>query len=521
MAKDQDPRVGSTGWALTSHGISENLFTVDKTGNIVGVVAKSVKKVSEYVWDVTIKSGVKFSDGAAVTSQGVADCLQELNTMNTAAQASVGTMTVTAPSATTVRIESTKATHVMDSVLAEWAFPIYHKKESFGPSGNVSATAFVFTGPYKVDKFVAGDHIDLSPNAHYHDGKASERSHHLTVKKFDGGDALAKGLTAKTVDVAFHLPIGSLADIRKQPGAHVKTFETGYHYMAFHNIQNSKNAALADKNVRQAIDVAIDRAALVTSLDGGKGTRSFFPDYSPFYAVHGSDKGDATTAATQLDAAGWKLVDGKRTKDGQPLTIRVVAYPQRPGLPIMLPVLAKQLETLGITVNQITTSATSWDELDKIMADRSWDILMWAQNTLPAGDPLWFMSHFFRSDGGNNHAKFNSSSVDALLDTLSLQEDHTKRVAASKAAMAAIIAEAPVSNLVTPGWHVGLSDRMVEYEPYGSDYYIINAAFHEVMKTPVTTTTAGVTTTTAASGSTAVGVAGATVLVAAAATLLV
>ena len=50
-------------WALTSHGISEKLFTVDKDGNVVGQVAQSAVKVSEFVWDVTLKSGYKFSDG--------------------------------------------------------------------------------------------------------------------------------------------------------------------------------------------------------------------------------------------------------------------------------------------------------------------------------------------------------------------------------------------------------------------------------------------------------------------------
>ena len=42
MAGAIDPTSGSTGWALTSHGISEKLFTVDKDGNIVGQVADSV-----------------------------------------------------------------------------------------------------------------------------------------------------------------------------------------------------------------------------------------------------------------------------------------------------------------------------------------------------------------------------------------------------------------------------------------------------------------------------------------------
>ena len=492
MAGSQDPTTGSTAWSLTTHGISENLFTVDKTGNIVGVLADSVAKVSEFVWTVTLKTEAKFSDGTAVTSQAVADCLTELNEKNSAAQSSLGDMTLTATDATTVQIESTRATHVMDSVLAEWAFAIYKK----------DGDNFIFTGPYKVDVFVADSNITLAPNTHYHDGKSGERPHHLVVKVYAGGDALAAALKAGDCDVAFHLPVAAVADINTQADVHVKTFEVGYHYMSFYNGEATN--VLADVNVRRALDLAIDRSELVKALGGddhlggGKATRSFFPDYSPFYAEHGDAKADTAAAAALLDTAGWPLVDGKRTKNGNPLTIRLVAYPQRPGLPIMQPKVAEALEAVGVTVTQITTSADNWDELDGIMADRTWDMLMWAQNTLPAGDPLWFTSHFFRSDGGNNHAKYNSTAVDALIDALSLKEDHAERVAASKAAMAAIIADAPVSQLVSPAWHVGLSNRMVEYEPYGSDYYIINAAFHEVATVEEETTTAAGETITRA-----------------------
>jgi len=34
-----------------------------------------------------------------------------------------------------------------------------------------------------------------------------------------------------------------------------------------------------------------------------------------------------------------------------------------------------------------------------------------------------------------------------------------------------------VSYLLTPAWHVGLSSRLVGYEAWGSDYYIIRADF--------------------------------------------
>ena len=82
---------------------------------------------------------------------------------------------------------------------------------------------------------------------------------------------------------------------------------------------------------------------------------------------------------------------------------------------------------------------------------------MWAQNTLPEGDPLWCMNVFFRSDGGNNHANFSNVDVDNALDELSLAENHQERIDKSAIAHNLIVEQVPVSNLVTPLWHVGLS----------------------------------------------------------------
>ena len=451
----------SAPWALTSHGISEKLFTVDADGNIVGQVAQSVAKISDLVWEVTLKSGYKFSDGTSVTAALVATCLTELNTKNSAAQASLGTMTVTAPSDLIVRIESTVATHVMDAVLAEWVFVIYYKD---------SSEDFVFTGPYEIqDGGFTDSQIDLTPNIHYDDEAAARPI--VVLKKFSSGHDLAEAAKRNEVDIGFHLPIDTVGDVQGVNGQNTVSFEVGYHYMMFHNIDN------LDLNVRQAIDLVIDREALVTALDGGKATRSLFPDYTPYFLPDAVDslQGKSAEAATLLDAAGWTLdtVTGKRMKDGEELTVRLVAYPHRPGLVIMQPIIEVALAGLGITVDSVLTGQ-DWSETQDIIDSRSFDLLLWAQNTLPAGDPLWFLNHFFQSGAGSNHANLNSNTVDGLLDTLS-NADHTTRVSASADAQTAILAEVPVSNLVTPYWHVSLSDRVAGYTPYGSDYHVITA----------------------------------------------
>ncbi|KAL3911099.1 MAG: hypothetical protein SGARI_001807, partial [Bacillariaceae sp.] len=307
LAASTDPTSGSVPWALISHGIAEKLFTVDQDGEIVSQVGLRVDKVDDdgSLWDVSIKSNYKFSDGTRVDAQHVADALNELNEKNDGARASLGAMNVTVVSDDTVRIASERPTHVMDAVLAEWPFVIYTRD---------AQGEFVYTGPYIAAHFAGGDHIDLIPNPFY---LQAEDRPPVELKMFEDGDALAEALKEHQVDVAFHLPIHTLPELRNAEGVHIKTVEVGYHYMVIHNTRAT--SPLADVRVRQAVDLALDRNELSQSLAGGHGTRSFFPDFSPYYTDDSDPHGDQDEAEALLALAGWELVDGKRMKDGEEL----------------------------------------------------------------------------------------------------------------------------------------------------------------------------------------------------------
>ena len=190
--------------------------------------------------------------------------------------------------------------------------------------------------------------------------------------------------------------------------------------------------------MRQAIDLAIDRTALSQALAGGHGTRSLFPDFTPYYNDDTDGARDRKAAEALLDEAGWVLDEatGVRSKDGQELEVDLVAYAFRPGLGLMQPPLAAALEEVGFKVNVIMTrdgaSSVStlvlasrrwrgggcltgsvsagnydnsgydddWTEIVKRRENGDWDLLMWAQNTLPAGDPAQFLNAFFRTGAG-------------------------------------------------------------------------------------------------------------------------
>jgi peptide/nickel transport system substrate-binding protein len=373
----------------------------------------------------------------------------------------------------------------MDAALANWVFVIF--KQTGG--------SYVYTGPYAVQTFTAGDKIDLIPNTYY--PQASDRPLFVQIKKYSSPDTLADALAAGELDLAFHLPVDRLAALRNVNGVTIKSFnQGGYQYMMFHNMRSGK--ALSDLKVRQAVDRVIDRQALAQALAGGDPTRSLFPETSPYFQADTLATNAAKSAAEALlDDAGWVLQNGKRVKAGSELTLSLISYPFRPGLGIMAPHIKASLESVGITVNAQDVDLWSSPH-DAILSGKTYDLLMWAQHTLPNGDPQWFLNAFFRGNpmDSRNYAGVNSSAIDTKLDDLAVAEHaNNARINAAAAAHSEILAEVAVSNLVTPDWHIGMSERLQDYDPYGADYYVINADFHESSTTTITTTT--ITTTTA------------------------
>jgi peptide/nickel transport system substrate-binding protein len=273
-----------------------------------------------------------------------------------------------------------------------------------------------------------------------------------------------------------------LPDLRSTKGIYLKSLLSGYQYMMW---QNMRRSPLDDVNVRKAVDIALDRDAMSQALRGGQATRSFFPQASPYYVKDEHLHSQKDEAAKLLDDAGWTLVDGKRQKGGTPLKLTSYAYPQRAGLPPLQEEMVKQLGAVGIEVDASVKGGTDWNELGDKINTRDFDLLFWAQHTLPSGDPQGFLNMFFKTDeppvdgkySGNNFGGLKSAKVDGLIDELSSAAPGTARVEATKAAHVAIREQYPVSFLITPAWHVGLGCRLANYQPWGSDYYIINSDF--------------------------------------------
>ncbi len=456
IAGGLDPAEGSAGWALVSHGIAEQLFTVSREGLVVPRLAVSAERTGDLTWTVTLAEGRRFSDGAPVTAEAAAVALNRTGEANPAARASAGRLTATATGPLTLTITTGRPTPVLPSILAEWAMPIYRMTDA-GP---------VFTGPYAVAAFEAGARLHLVPNPHY---PRAEQRPEINLIRVADAQALALGLMSGELDLAFNLPVEMLEMVAGRDGITVRSFPVEYQYMMW---MNTRRGPLADPVVRQAIDRAINRQDLARAARAGVPATGAFPARFPFAAQAGTPF-DPAEAARLLDAAGWALgADGRRARDGQPLALTLWAYPQRPDLITFQPVVRSALESLGIAVETRVTDSPS----DAARAG-DFDLFLWAQHTAPAGDPGFFLSLFLGASGGNNFTGWSDSAFEAILAELSAEGDPVRRADLARAAQAVVAEGAPVAFLLTPEWHVGLSERMATYQPWGSDYYVIRDDF--------------------------------------------
>lgn len=192
MVDSIDPTNNGDPWSLTADGISETLYNQDENGNLVSHLAESVVQNDALDWTLTLKSGMKFSDGSPVNAQAVADCINDIMANNEMATASCGVITATAQDDTTVKLATERETTVMESVLCEWTNVIY-KKDS---SGN-----YVFMGPYVVKSFNPGVSMELTPNPYY-DDNASKRPN-VKLMCFSDATAMQQAFESGEIDMAF------------------------------------------------------------------------------------------------------------------------------------------------------------------------------------------------------------------------------------------------------------------------------------------------------------------------------
>jgi peptide/nickel transport system substrate-binding protein len=144
----------------------------------------------------------------------------------------------------------------------------------------------------------------------------------------------------------------------------------------------SDGLPLADVEVRRALARALDLDEMASVFTGGSGsvphgvvdTTSQLCPGDTMDSVLG-DGADPDEAARMLDDAGWTLdADGKRSKDGEPLSVRLVyANFALEGAGATMELVKSIWEDLGASVEILAAEQSQVTEL--LLSSRAWDVM--------------------------------------------------------------------------------------------------------------------------------------------------
>lgn len=221
---------------------------------------------------ITLRSGVRFSDGTPLDAEAVKQWIDHALTLPggraTTYLKSLRSVDVDDPR--TVRLNFSRPTPLLELTFSQILGMGLIGSPAAVKSGTLS-TMTAGTGPYMLDPSatVARDHYTYVPNPHHYD-KARVRWKKIVIKTMASPTAALQALRTGQVQVAKDQPVASLDPARKAGLKHVEplTLLLGLSLMD----RDGKVARpLADVRVRQAINHAIDRKALAAVVGAGHG----------------------------------------------------------------------------------------------------------------------------------------------------------------------------------------------------------------------------------------------------------
>ncbi|MFT4181868.1 MAG: ABC transporter substrate-binding protein [Rhizobium sp.] len=132
---------------------------------------------------------------------------------------------------------------------------------SLGEQKLNESKAVVGSGPYRLVDWVPGDSITLEANPDYWGGKPAYDT--ITLRQIPENESRVLALETGEVGVINNLPSTSIPSLKDTPGVTVHTFpSTRIQYLGF----NNETPLLSNVKVRQALNYAIDRDAIVNTI---------------------------------------------------------------------------------------------------------------------------------------------------------------------------------------------------------------------------------------------------------------
>lgn len=278
----------------------------------------------------------------------------------------------------------------------------------------------VGSGPYRWVRRVEGEFIELAANESFFLGRPAITR--VVVRVAVSADARINLLLAGEADAMDNIPppLGNIA--RVESASHLRVVpvpSSNLGYLLFNQRdpadRDRPHPILADRDVRRALILALDRELLVRAVLGRYGEVPFGPVSAQLWIRHGAPepaRQDQSTARRLLAGRAWVDRDGDGTREnraGAPLSLRLMVSSSSDTRLQMAAIAQEQLRQVGVRLDLVRVEPAVWLER---RAAGNFDIDFSSASLDPSPSGLVFS---WTCDGPGNAGRYCDPGADSLL----------------------------------------------------------------------------------------------------------
>ncbi len=317
----------------------------------------------------------------------------------------------------------------------------------------------VGTGPYRLEEWIPQQHIILKRNDDYFDP-----AHIETIEFLMMPDPTSQISALQSGQIDMIVITGDQAGPIEN-STEFNIIETEYNAIQL-MAMNTEHEALSDVRVRQAINYAVDKDAVIDTVWFGYGNKigSHYPPILKGY-VDTTDviSYDPDKAKELLKEAGY----------GDGLTLDMYLPSAYPMYVSAGQVIADQLREVGITANIHTVEWGVW--LSDIYTNRQYDLTVVGHTGRL--DPFALLARY-QSDSGENYMNYSNERVDEILASVQQERDEEKRLALYGELQHILAEEVPAVYLQSPIAIAVTAKDVAGFQSYPIDIYEMKDVYY-------------------------------------------
>jgi peptide/nickel transport system substrate-binding protein len=445
--------------------IFSGLTKIDDQGEVVGDLAQSWEVSGDgRVWDFHLRQGIKWHDGVQFGADDVIFTIESIKAPSFPGDSNLANLWR--------NVETTKIDDFTIRLTLEESYAPFLNYTTVGivpahmlsrmPVENWRQMEFnlrpVGTGRFRMgSEGVAADEIVLDANTDYYGGRPALDK--MRFKFYPTRESLLTALEAGEVDSVGLLQPDELDRVRELDNYSVYTSDLSNYSILFLNL---RNPLFAEKTVRQALALALDRDRIIRQVLLGHGTVANSPILPTSWAHKFTVKQysyDLVQASTLLDTAGWALNErtGMRERNGHRFSFVLVTNDSSDRVETA-GLVRDQLKSVGIEVEVRIIKST--DLISNYLFPRKFEAAVFGWMGLSSDPDSYQMWHSTQADQGFNFPGWSNDQADQLLENGRQTASREERVKLYGQFQDIFAEEVPSILLYYPDYTLVVSNRL-------------------------------------------------------------